>query len=218
VLDAQPPAVQISTPDQNQAQPGELMTFDVVWTGVAADTGSGVPSNGSTATVRVTTNSPSGTPLATLRRAAGCPTVDTPGTPGIGEYCLAHDTLKVRWPAGSTIVKGRVDLAATDLAGNLGTASLTLTVRDRTAPTVSFKKVKSVGRTATVTASCNERGHLWVHLFGPGPERKAVRSIAAGRAGTLRFTRLRSGFYLIQVQCEDLSKNRGNAFRGLLVR
>ena len=208
-LDVQAPAVRIQTNDQNLAEPGTETSFDVAW----PDAGSGV--DDSAVTTSVTTLSGSRLLSTLVDLCHGVSDANLVLAPG--RFCRGRDTLRVRWPLGTAAVAGRVEIDATDRAGNRGVASLRVSVRDRTPPEVTVRALKSVGRKAWMTASCSEPGTLIVTLYGPGPDRTSVATVRAGKPAKAAFSRLRSGFYLVEFACKDASRNRAAAYRGLLI-
>ncbi len=208
-LDVQPPSVRIQTNDQNLAQPGTETSFDVAW----PDAGSGV--DDSTVAASVTTLLGSKLLTTLVDQCHGVPDTNLRLAPG--QFCRGRDTLRVRWPLSATAVTGRVEIDATDNAGNRGTASLRVNVRDRTPPEATVRTLKSVGRKAWVTVSCSEPGRLIVTLYGPGPDPRAAVAVRAAKATKVAFTRLRSGFYLVEVACVDLAQNRAATYRGVLI-
>jgi hypothetical protein len=189
--DIQQPRLAIETPS-TAAQPGRTSRFAAVG-GAATDLGAGVDPGSYRWEVGFR-------PAADgVERLIAFTTGDTP------------TAISVDWPAelGSGI--GTARLTVQDLAGRSTTASLSVVVRDRTAPRVRAPAVVSLRRGRPglrISASCSERGQVTAQLLRDGRVIRVVnRSHVRRRPTVNQAWRVRRGAYAVRYRCRDLAGN-----------
>ena len=209
--DIQPPAIAISAPSV-LAEPSGTSTFQLVGTVTDTDHGSGVdtsrPTSGRRRSRRTSRGRPPADPI---------PIAVTP-VPG-------NESIKVEWPAqtGWKAGSGTATVRVWDRAGNMGTARLTLKVRDRMAPKVLKARVIPADRRRRVTlrATCSEPGMLHMEFRNQTRGHKLRRTIDVPirRAGVVRsatWKRIWADVYLAQWTCKDTSGNTTSQFDNFL--
>lgn len=209
--DIQPPAIAISAPSV-LAEPSGTSTFQLVGTVTETDHGSGVDTSRAYEwSATFTPDVPNGPPAAPI------PIAVTP-VPG-------NESIKVEWPAQTDwkAGSGTAMVRVWDLAGNMGTARLTLKVRDRMAPKVLKARVIPGDRRRRVTlrATCSEPGMLHMEFRNQTRGHKLRRTIDVPirRAGVVRsatWKRIRADVYLAQWTCKDNSGNTTSQFDNFL--
>jgi hypothetical protein len=200
--DIQPPAISISAPSV-LAEPNGTSRF-ILGSLEGADKGAGVD------TTRAYQWSASFTPDRPIGQVTSPVSLPVTVSPE-GDVMTVQWPPNTDWKAGSGTAMVRV----WDRAGNVGSARLTLKVRDRIAPKVLRTRVVSskARKRVTLRGTCSEPGTLTMEFRNQTRNRNFRRKIdiVIKRPGVLRsatWKRVRPDVYLAQWTCEDLSSNR----------
>ncbi len=208
--DIQPPMISISAPSVLAAPNG---TSRFLLNGLEdADHGSGVDK------ARAYEWSATFTPDRPPGQSSTAVAVPVTVSPG-GDEMTVQWPPNTDWKAGSGTAMVRV----WDNAGNVGTARLTLKVRDREAPKVRRARVipADARRRLTLRGTCTEPGRLHMEFHKQTKGRKFSREIdiPIKRAGVVRsatWKRVRPDVYLATWTCFDNSGNK-SAFTDIFV-
>ena len=187
--DVQPPAVAMQA-STSAPQPSRTTDYTMVG-GAATDAGSGIAE--ATYAWRLTFTPRDGSPAFDLP-------LTTPA-PGV---------VHVVWPARPGVGVMRVQVR--DRAGNLGSASLGLTVRDRTPPRVRRVDVRLQPRIRriTIVARCSEPGRFLITRIRGGRQYKGIRRVVVRRANrpvTVVFRHVARGTESMRFECVDAAGN-----------
>jgi hypothetical protein len=193
--DVQPPVLTI-TANQGDAQPGKRALF-----GLSATPDAGSGDDPAAMPVWTITFTPDGTSAPVELEAT--PVVDTNGY-----------EVRVQWPGGRA-GWGQARVTLTDRAGNVGSNTLKVRVRDRTPPTFSGRTERQRSgyradhrrNIVWAWARCTERGWVQFQLLGPRRGRVTPKVPRAGVRKVVRWTKLPPGGYLLTYRCRDAAGN-----------
>ncbi len=197
--DVQPPSVAV-TARSVAAEPGRPSLFEVAG-GQATDAGAGVRA------------SSYGWSLS-FRSDAGVERVLEPTRASL-------TAVAVVWPTDLGPGRGTARVRVSDEAGTTASATLTLRVRDRTAPRVvrNGYRADAVRRRVRLRSSCSEPGRAQALLVRQGRVVRASTEFARRRAPRVNrlFRRLAPGTYVVRYSCTDLARNVSDVEYGLFI-
>jgi hypothetical protein len=123
---------------------------------------------------------------------------------------LEDGGIEVTWPDGTRMIgRATVRLRVWDRAGNEGSATLTVTVRDREPPRVrSGLRLNERRRQVWARVRCTEAGRALVVLRSSrGNMAHPPIKLPAGKWRNARFPNVRPGVYIVTYQCIDMAGN-----------